>query len=201
MKWPHGCDTPVTPTPKLTGLASARATGRQVKHPNQLGLAKRFNLPHFRIGGGGGEPSFSFLGCSPIGNPRSGDRADSAGAIIHEFFYRRNRHFQVHIHSQRWSPSFGQVSGQIKVKSGFISQAASGCDEAGQGPGLRATPTVYALAGVRFPSDTPSREVTGPAPCRAVTGQSERLFSLSRPAPVDLQCRPGKIASSLPGCP
>ena len=29
------------------------------------------------------------------------------------------------IHSQRWSPSFGQVSGQIKVKSGFISQAAS----------------------------------------------------------------------------
>ena len=32
-------------------------------------------------------------------------------------------------------------------------QAASGCDEAGQSPGLRAPPTVYASAGVRSPSD------------------------------------------------
>ena len=54
---------------------------------------------------------------------------------------------------ERWSPSFRQLGGPIKVKSGFIGQAASGCDEAGQSPGLRAPPTVYASAGVRSPSD------------------------------------------------
>ena len=32
---------------------------------------------------------------------------------------------------QRWTPSFRQLSGQIKVKSGVIGQAASGCDGAG----------------------------------------------------------------------
>ena len=41
----------------------------------------------------------------------------------------------------------GSMNGTT-VKSGFISQAASGCDEAGQGPGLSATPTVYGSAGV-----------------------------------------------------
>ena len=38
---------------------------------------------------------------------------------------------------EKWSPSFGQLSGQIKVKSGFIDQAASGCDEVGQSPTSR----------------------------------------------------------------
>ena len=33
--------------------------------------------------------------------------------------------------SQRWTPSFRQLSGQIKVKSGVIGQAALGCDGAG----------------------------------------------------------------------
>ena len=33
--------------------------------------------------------------------------------------------------SERWTPSFRQLSGQIKVKSGVIGQAASGCDGAG----------------------------------------------------------------------
>ena len=32
---------------------------------------------------------------------------------------------------KRWTPSFRQLSGQIKVKSGVIGQAASGCDGAG----------------------------------------------------------------------
>ena len=32
---------------------------------------------------------------------------------------------------QRWTLSFRQLSGQIKVKSGVIGQAASGCDGAG----------------------------------------------------------------------
>ena len=32
---------------------------------------------------------------------------------------------------ERWTPSFRQLSGQIKVKSGVIGQAASGCDGAG----------------------------------------------------------------------
>ena len=32
---------------------------------------------------------------------------------------------------QRWTPSFRQLSGQIKVKSWVIGQAASGCDGAG----------------------------------------------------------------------
>ena len=54
---------------------------------------------------------------------------------------------------ESWAPSFRQLSGQIKVKSEFIGQAASGCDEAGQSPGLRAPPTVYASAGVRSTSD------------------------------------------------
>ena len=32
---------------------------------------------------------------------------------------------------ERWTLSFRQLSGQIKVKSGVIGQAASGCDGAG----------------------------------------------------------------------
>ena len=54
---------------------------------------------------------------------------------------------------QRWSPSFRQLSDQIKVKSGFIGQAASGCDGAGQRPGPGVAPTVYASLGVRSTSD------------------------------------------------
>ena len=60
---------------------------------------------------------------------------------------------------QRWSPSFRQLSGQIKVKSGFIDQAASGCDEVGQSPGLGAAPTLYASSGVRSPSDECGRRL------------------------------------------
>ena len=60
---------------------------------------------------------------------------------------------------QRWSPSFRQLSGQIKVKSGFIDQAASGCDEVGQSPGLGAAPTWYASSGVRSPSDECGRRL------------------------------------------
>ena len=61
--------------------------------------------------------------------------------------------------SERWTPSFGQLSGQIKVKSGFIDQAASGCDEVGQSPGLGVTPTLYASSGVRSPSDECGRRL------------------------------------------
>ena len=61
--------------------------------------------------------------------------------------------------AQRWSPSFRQLSGQIKVKSGFIDQAASGCDEVGQSPGLGAAPTLYASSGVRSPSDECGRRL------------------------------------------
>ena len=39
-------------------------------------------------------------------------------------------------------PSDSSAAQLIKVKSGFIGQAASGCDEAGQSPGLRAPRTV-----------------------------------------------------------
>ena len=53
----------------------------------------------------------------------------------------------------------GQLSGQIKVKSGFIDQAASGCDEVGQSPGLGVTPTLYASSGVRSPSDECGRRL------------------------------------------
>ena len=60
---------------------------------------------------------------------------------------------------EKWSPSFGQLSGQIKVKSGFIDQAASGCDEVGQSPGLGVTPTLYASSGVRSPSDECGRRL------------------------------------------
>ena len=60
---------------------------------------------------------------------------------------------------ERWSPSFRQLSGQIKVKSGFIDQAASGCDEVGQSPGLGAAPTLYASSGVRSPSDECGRRL------------------------------------------
>ena len=55
--------------------------------------------------------------------------------------------------SQRWSPSFRQLSDQIKVKSGFIGQAASGCDGAGQRPGPGVARRVYASLGVRSTSD------------------------------------------------
>ena len=65
----------------------------------------------------------------------------------------------VAFRSQKWSPSFGQLSGQIKVKSGFIDQAASGCDEVGQSPGLGVTPTLYASSGVRSPSDECGRRL------------------------------------------
>ena len=34
-------------------------------------------------------------------------------------------------YAERWTLSFRQLSGQIKVKSGVIGQAASGCDGAG----------------------------------------------------------------------
>ena len=61
--------------------------------------------------------------------------------------------------SERWFPSFRQLSGQIKVKSGFIDQAASGCDEVGQSPGLGAAPTWYASSGVRSPSDECGRRL------------------------------------------
>ena len=60
---------------------------------------------------------------------------------------------------QRWSPSFRQLSGQIKVKSGFIGQAASCCDEVGQSPGLGAAPTLYASSGVWSPSDECGRRL------------------------------------------
>ena len=60
---------------------------------------------------------------------------------------------------ERWTPSFRQLSGQIKVKSGFIDQAASGCDEVGQSPGLGAAPTLYASSGVRSSSDECGRRV------------------------------------------
>ena len=60
---------------------------------------------------------------------------------------------------EKWSPSFGQLSGQIKVKSGFIDRAASGCDEVGQSPGLGVTPTLYASSGVRSPSDECGRRL------------------------------------------
>ena len=62
-------------------------------------------------------------------------------------------------HNERWFPSFRQLSGQIKVKSGFIDQAASGCDEVGQSPGLGAAPTLYASSGVRSPSDECGRRL------------------------------------------
>ena len=65
----------------------------------------------------------------------------------------------VHMHSLRWSPSFRQLSGQIKVKSGFIDQAASCCDEMGQSPGLGAAPTLYASSGVWSPSDECGRRL------------------------------------------
>ena len=61
--------------------------------------------------------------------------------------------------TERWFPSFRQLSGQIKVKSGFIDQAASGCDEVGQSPGLGAAPTLYASSGVRSPSDECGRRL------------------------------------------
>jgi len=37
---------------------------------------------------------------------------------------------------ERWTPSFGQFSGRFKVESGFMGQAAWGCEEAGRSPSL-----------------------------------------------------------------
>ena len=52
--------------------------------------------------------------------------------------------------SQRWSPSFRQLSDQIKVKSGFIGQAAWAV-MGGAAPRSRSSPTVYTSLGTRRP--------------------------------------------------
>ena len=39
-------------------------------------------------------------------------------------------------HTQRWTPSFGQVFVTAKVESGFMIQATLGCSETGRRPGL-----------------------------------------------------------------
>ena len=68
------------------------------------------------------------------------------------------RAYQLHLTNEKQlTPA--TLSGQIKVKSGFIDQAASGCDEVGQSPGLGAAPTWYASSGVRSPSDECGRRL------------------------------------------
>ena len=63
--------------------------------------------------------------------------------------------------TEKWTPSFGQFSVTATLGYGFITQAASGHEEARRSPGLRPAPSsVYASSGIRSSSDECGRRST-----------------------------------------